>query len=218
MERAYRRNTDVLREYLQIDGSAILDVGCGTGRLVKWLRKHGAFAIGLDPQAYLLEPPAIAGLGDALPFASGSFDWVIFFNSLHHIPVPAMGQALAEAGRVARSGVIVVEPIAQGSHFLAMQPIDDETAIRAEAYAALHSAEELKVTAETEWQIDYIEADLDEAIAGMIRVEPARAAKIAQMHGEVEARFYRFGRKVEQGWAFDQPMRLNRLTSCRQIS
>lgn len=206
-----RRSTEVLQEHMPIAGNQVLDVGCGRGALVGWLNDHGAQAIGLDPQSYLLQPPAIAALGDALPIRDKCFDTVLFFNSLHHVPVPLMERALDEAARVARERVIIVEPIAQGSHFLTVQPVDDETEIRAAAYAALQSSERLTLQAESLWQLDYIETGLEALIAAMIRVDPARREKIAQVHEELERRFYHYGRQTDRGYAFDQPMRLNRL-------
>lgn len=211
MELPKRKSTEVLREHMNIEGTSVLDVGCGRGNLVSWLNHHGADAIGLDPQAYLLSPPAVAGVGDSLPFKSKCVDVVIFFNSLHHVPVAAMQLALSEAARVSRELVIAIEPIAEGSHFLAVQPIDDETEIRAKAYQALHECNVLDMQAEASWQLDYIEADLAALIEGMIRVDPARRATIATKREELERLFYQHGRKVETGYAFDQPMRLNRL-------
>lgn len=206
-----RRSTAVLRDYMAIEGQTVLDVGCGKGALVGWLKKYGAFAIGLDPQAYLLEAPAVAGVGDALPFANNSFDVVIFFNSLHHVPNHAMQSALSEAARVALELVIVVEPVAEGSHFLTVQPIDDETDVRAAAYQALKSCASLEMMSEVHWEIDYIEKDVQELIDAMIRVEPTRHDRVHAMRGELERRFLAYGRKVDNGYAFDQPMRLNAL-------
>ncbi len=81
-----------------------------------------------------------AASAEALPFAVASFDGAVMLNALHHVPAP--GRALAEAARILRKGgrLVVVEPLAEGAFFEALRPIEDETAIRAEAQAAIAGA------------------------------------------------------------------------------
>jgi ubiquinone/menaquinone biosynthesis C-methylase UbiE len=69
---------------------------------------------------------------EALPFNDGIFDAVVVVNTLHHVPLGAMDQSLAEAARVTRlSGLlIVIEPLAEGTFFEALRMIEDETAVR----------------------------------------------------------------------------------------
>lgn len=61
----------------------------------------------------------VRGVGERLPFAGGTFDLVLFFNSLPHVPPGAQAAALAEAARVLRTGgdLVVVEPPAGGPGF-----------------------------------------------------------------------------------------------------
>ena len=49
-----------------------------------------------------------AGTAEALLFPDAAFDLVTFENSLHH--VTGIGRALAEAMRVARRAVVIVDP------------------------------------------------------------------------------------------------------------
>jgi ubiquinone/menaquinone biosynthesis C-methylase UbiE len=94
----------------------VLEVGCGTGHFSRWLADEGLRAVGLDIssamliQARRLEATAricayVLGDGLALPFPDRSFDLVALITTLEFIPQPE--QALAEAGRVARQGVLV---------------------------------------------------------------------------------------------------------------
>src|SRR4030042_910149 len=52
--------SDVLERYFVLSGKALIDVGCGTGDLVRWATKQGARAIGIDTApggaAVFLEP------------------------------------------------------------------------------------------------------------------------------------------------------------------
>ena len=72
-----RRHTDVLREATGLAGRAVLEVGCGGGRLLGWLLREGAWPIGLDPDPAQLARargeapgvPLVAGVGEALRYA-----------------------------------------------------------------------------------------------------------------------------------------------------
>ncbi|MCY4128055.1 MAG: class I SAM-dependent methyltransferase [Gammaproteobacteria bacterium] len=78
-------------ELLPVDlqGKYCLDVGCGTGYILKWMADRGAMAVGLEPTANQLATAVelsnhhqtsislVQGFGENLPFASESFDFAI---------------------------------------------------------------------------------------------------------------------------------------------
>ncbi len=90
----------------------IVDVGCGTGRLLRAVavRWPQAQLAGIDPaagmiaQARRLTPQAMFALAaaEALPFADGSVDLVLSSLSLHHWADPQQG--LYEVARILRPG------------------------------------------------------------------------------------------------------------------
>ena len=92
----------------------VLDVGCGTGFLTRYL---GGEVVGLDQSDTMLEaarrriPRAEFLRGDALelPFADGAFDRVFASNLYGLLGAPERGRFLAEARRVAPE-LVVVEP------------------------------------------------------------------------------------------------------------
>ena len=89
--------------------ASVLDVGCGRGELVDALDRQGVRAVGVDPAPAPGEPRAVVvGHATALPFSNGAFEWV----SLRHVPhhLEHLRDALAEAWRVARRGLLLAEP------------------------------------------------------------------------------------------------------------
>jgi SAM-dependent methyltransferase len=96
-----------------LDGD-VLEIGPGYGVTTRWLLDQGA-----NVRAVEVDPDLAAGLrrefggrvdvhtgdGAALPFPDGSFDTVVCFTMLHHVPSPGhQDQMFAEVARVLRPG------------------------------------------------------------------------------------------------------------------
>jgi len=94
--------------------ASVLDVGCGTGRLLRHCRDAGIPARGVESHEESLATLAAEGFeaepgrAEELPFGDGSFDWVVLHFVPHHLSDLSAG--LREALRVARTGVLVAEP------------------------------------------------------------------------------------------------------------
>jgi ubiquinone/menaquinone biosynthesis C-methylase UbiE len=224
-DRASGDPIELLEELLDVRDRDVLDVGCGEGLLVRRLASAGARVVGLDPSAVALErahraEPAgtstrfVEGTAEALPFLDASLDAVVFFNSLHHVPLESMDAALAEAARVLRpNGVLYVqEPLAEGSFFELMVLVDDETRVRSAAQEALRRA----------LVRDFVELDRRDVLFSvrhddfeafrnqMLTVEPARAAAFEEHQAALHTSFARLGQEVEGGGhEFEQPFRIN---------
>lgn len=93
-------------------GNSVLDVGCANGIYVKELLKKKHRAIGIDLLAYDewsdLQGNVFFGNALNLPFADKSFDTIISFETLEHIPNPQY--ALAEYHRVCKKNIIISVP------------------------------------------------------------------------------------------------------------
>lgn len=96
-------------------GARILDVGCGTGASVAWLRSHhGLQATGIDPSRKLVEEarkahpglPVLRGRAESLPFGDVSLDGLLCECVLSL--VPDASQALKEFFRVLRPGGLMI--------------------------------------------------------------------------------------------------------------
>jgi SAM-dependent methyltransferase len=101
-------------------GGVVLDLGCGFGgRSVAYQRLTGSYIVGLEIDSRMAGPALrfarsmsettdavdacfAAGVGEALPFASGSFDAVLCYDVFEHVQDP--GTTLAEIHRVLKPG------------------------------------------------------------------------------------------------------------------
>jgi SAM-dependent methyltransferase len=207
--------------FAPLSGKRVLDIGCGPGTLARRLVDAGATVTGIDPGEAALakarssvpEARFEAATGEALPFPDASFDGAVLLNALHHVPDPAI--ALAEAARVLVPGgrLVVVEPLATGSFFAALRPIEDETAVRAAAQDAIAAA--LSRDAFTCLQDVTIErresfVSLDAFLARVSAVDPAREATIRAERPTVEAAFLRAAARGADGrYGLVQPLRIH---------
>jgi SAM-dependent methyltransferase len=102
-------------------GEKILDLGCGYGAYSLALLKEGRWCVGCDVNLHYLRAavasglPAIAADG-TLPFPDKSFDTVLLFEVIEH--VPPVEAILKEAFRVARKNVLVTVPNAENLELL----------------------------------------------------------------------------------------------------
>lgn len=85
----------------------LLDVGCGPGHLVGWLRRWGVEAWGLDASRYIAARAVRAarayvqvGSITELPYRDGQFQMVTTFDVLEHVPPAMVAAAVSECGRV----------------------------------------------------------------------------------------------------------------------
>src|SRR5262245_45273860 len=97
-------------------GARLLDVGCGTGYSIVWLRNHLleslAFGIDSSPQAaefWHRRQIDTAGLAsaDRLPFGDREFDLVTCFDVIYQLDEKPARKAVCEMNRVLKPGGIL---------------------------------------------------------------------------------------------------------------
>lgn len=205
----------------------VVDIGCGTGGLVRDLTRRGARAVGVETSdgqlsaALALDDGGgaryLVGSAQDLPLADASMDVAVFMRSLHHIPPADQTRALEEARRVLRpSGVVyVAEPLPEGSYFALTSLVEDELEVRAAAQRALADARRagLQRAATVEYEVRVILADVSVFRDRTVSVDPARAEIFARREAELAKAFDRSGEPGERPGErlFGQPMRADLL-------
>ncbi len=110
--------TDLLdRHGHGLNGCRILIIGCGYGTDIYYLRRYADVDIvatdlsiqnTLITRKYFSDCSVAVSNSETLPFADGSFDYVLVCDSLHHMGRPFM--AVYEMLRIARQAVCIIEP------------------------------------------------------------------------------------------------------------
>lgn len=144
----------VLTELLPLAGARVLDLGCGaaekTRQLAECTEVAQIVAAEVDPIQHQknLSGPAPAKVSfqsfgaEQIDAPDSSFDIVLMFKSLHHVPVALLDAALAEIKRVLRPGGLAYfsEPVFAGAFNEVIRLFHDEAVVRQAAFAALQRA------------------------------------------------------------------------------
>lgn len=143
---------DMITAVTDVKGKRMIDIGCGTGDLVRQLTEAGAIVSGIDTAEVIEKakqfPTAgsetyLEGGGETLPFPDDFADVILFFASIHHVPETKMDQALAETRRVLKPDglAIIIEPVATpGSYTELIRLVEDEEHIQKLASDAINRA------------------------------------------------------------------------------
>lgn len=166
---------EILKEYIRAEDKTIIDVGCGTGDLVRWLASQEIKVVGIDVEEMIEKAKAfpkakneqyIVGGGEHLSFDDNYANTIIFIASFHHVPSTQMVQALKECYRVLKPDgrVILVEPLAEkDSYYEIIKLAEDEAEIQNHAYGIIKESDKagLKFLSE---EIFYLERSFQDYI------------------------------------------------------
>lgn len=145
---------EVFESLLPLAGARVLELGCGAAEVT---REIAASAPGISITALEVDriqyqknlaitdlPNVKFALGgaEAISAPETSFDIVLMFRSLHHVPVESMDQALTEIRRVLKPGGLAYfeEPVFDGEYNEIMRVFHDEEFVREAAFLVLKRA------------------------------------------------------------------------------
>src|ERR1700692_2896409 len=107
----------VIRESFSVSHTerlTLLDVGCGASRLSSSFLGETVKITRADVSDFGEDDIIVLDPDASLPFEDASFDVVMALEVLEHIPSHARAIFLAECQRVARYGVVICCPVADG--------------------------------------------------------------------------------------------------------
>ena len=139
---------------LPFDGASVLELGCGRADKTRTLAETGRLkeivALEVDDIQHqrnlqITDLPNVHfrhGGAEAIPAADNSFDLVLMFKSLHHVPVQHMDAALNEIARVLKPGGLawISEPVFAGDLNEVFRLFHNEEIVREAAFAAIRKA------------------------------------------------------------------------------
>ena len=139
---------------LPFDGARVLELGCGKAEKTRLLaetgRLKGIVALEVDDIQHrrnlqISDLPKVQfrrGGAEAIQAADSSFDIVLMFKSLHHVPMEHMDAALGEIARVLKPGGLawISEPVYAGDLNEVFRLFHDEKIVREAAFAAIRKA------------------------------------------------------------------------------
>jgi len=142
------RTLDMILKFADVDGSEVLEIGCGDGRITSQLMGKAKRLVAIDPDAESIAEAAIhvrdgdvrIGSGEHLEFPSASFDVILFTLSLHH---QDSRLALREAKRVLRDGgrIVILEPVNDGEIERVCNVLRDESQALEDALHAIDASD-----------------------------------------------------------------------------
>lgn len=147
---------DIYNSIINLDHSIILDLGCGAGHHMIDIATSGPgrIVVGMETDEIQLKenlegnwPPNVSfhrGEAQNIPADDESYDVVMMFKSLHHVPLGLMGVAMGEIHRVLKPGgfAYISEPVFAGDFNDVLKIFHNEERPRKAAFEAMKAAVE----------------------------------------------------------------------------
>lgn len=215
---------DIYERLLRLEDADILELGCGkadkTLAIAKDGKVAGIVALEVDEIQHAenlrREAPGNVKFGqggaESIPAGDLSFDIVMMFKSLHHVPVDQMGAAMGEIHRVLKTGGVayISEPVFAGDFNEILRLFHDEQKVREAAFASVKRAVEagrFELASQTFFSTPMHFADFSEFEAKILKVTHTQHHLSETLYQEVRKKFMRH--MTPGGAAFHMPIRVD---------
>jgi ubiquinone/menaquinone biosynthesis C-methylase UbiE len=217
---------NVIRRMLNLGGARLLELGCGAAEKTRLIAKLGEagelVAVEIDPIQHeknlgVKDLPTVTfksyGAEEILE-PDNSFDVVLMFKSLHHVPLDRMDDALLEIARVLKPGghAYISEPVFAGKFNEVMRLFHDEEIVRRHAFEAMsRSVEKCNLALKEEYFFrNRLKLESwDQYEHGILNVTHTDHCLSSDTLAEVKRRF--LSHQDDQGFSFDIPNRVDLL-------
>ena len=220
------QSKEFLLNEISLKNKKILDVGCGDGWFSFWCVNYHCIVDAIDPSEEQIKIAKnknekrvnfiVAG-GEDITNLNNKYNYIFFFNSLHHVPENLMEKSLIECKKsLYEDGLIfIIEPIANGAFHDFVKNIDDETHVRKSAYNVIKNCEKFELHKNKEILYNEVKSftDKDECINFLMSVDKKRVDYINSNKGFLYKEFDRLSTFNKNKYEFVQPMRLNILSN-----
>lgn len=143
---------ELIAAELPLENAQVLELGCGKAEKTRAIAQKVAAIVALEVDAIqhalnlrIADLPNVSfrqGAAEEIPAADRSFDIVMMFKSLHHVPTSKMDRALSEIRRVLKPGGLawISEPVYAGEFNEILRLFHDEKEVREAAFGAVRRA------------------------------------------------------------------------------
>jgi len=156
IDKTVSSESEIYSSLLSLKGANIIELGCGSGvtarSIVKDFSTDSYIACEVDKHQHDKNVSSVDHSGidfiyagaESIPFEGSSFNVLLMFKSLHHVPTEKMGLAMAEIHRVLKLGgaAYISEPLYSGEFNDLVKIFHDEKEVREAAFKAEKKAVE----------------------------------------------------------------------------
>jgi ubiquinone/menaquinone biosynthesis C-methylase UbiE len=218
---------EIYRSLLPLKDAHVLELGCGkadkTMAIAKTCEVAAITAMEVDEIQHA-KNLALAGLpsnvrfcrggAEAIPAGDASFDIVLMFKSLHHVPAESMPRAMAEIHRVLKPGGLAYlsEPVYAWEFNEILRMFHDEKAWREAAFAAIEQAVQsgkFELVCQRFFNTPGHYDSFDQFEERMLKATHTHLNLSPELYGAVREKF--MGHMTEQGADFKNPVRVDLL-------
>jgi ubiquinone/menaquinone biosynthesis C-methylase UbiE len=204
-----KKEPELFRQILPLKGACIVELGCGSAALTRYIANECEPASILACEVDLVQHTknsartnlpnvtfVVAG-AESIPASDSNADIVLMFKSLHHVPKDRLADAMSEIYRVLRPGGLayISEPIYAGDFNEILRLFHSEKTIRENAFKAVCNAVEegvFELVGQHFFHMPRIFNSFDEFEQRMINVTHTNHQLAPELLAAVEAKYNDF--------------------------